>query len=294
MISLPHVLTAVVTPFTINKELDMGSIVKLINYQFDNNAGVVLFGTTGECPTISDKERDTILEYISDSYRYLNNFIIGVGGNNTNDCIKYIVQSLNNGFNTFMLTCPYYNKPTQKGLYEHFKYICNMFPESYFILYNVPGRTGVNLLPNTVYDICKECPNIIAIKEASGDLTQMITIRKLLPNLLLYCGDDGLIVPAMSIGAYGIISVLSNIRPKEVNTIVNLCLQNNFSDAFKLYSDYDEYIKLLFSETSPSPIKYILQYANIIKSDKVRLPLVEMQNDINKEKLKLLESTLFS
>lgn len=284
--SLPRVLTAIVTPFTNDNKIDYDSLDDLIKFQLSHKeTGIVLFGTTGECPTIEKEERLEIIEYISKNYNTNDKFVIGVGGNNTKECIELIKLSKEYGFNTFMLTTPYYNKPTQLGLYTHFETICESFPEDKFILYNVPGRCVVNLLPQTVFDICKTCQNVIAIKEASGDLNQMITIRRLCPNLTFYCGDDGLVIPAMSIGAYGVISVLSNYNPRVVVDIIEMCLENKYREAFILYSQVDEMIKLLFSETSPSPIKFLLKEVNLIENDNIRLPLVCMQNDDNKIKL---------
>jgi len=290
---LPRVLTAIVTPFNEDFTLDLNSMEELVRYQLTYDTGVVLFGTTGECPTIDDKERGEIMKMIVNKFNNtLNNFVVGVGGNNTKECINSIQTAIQYNFNTFMLTTPYYNKPTQHGLYEHFKFICNSFPDCKFILYNVPGRTSVNLLPNTVKDISIICPNVIAIKEASGDLGQMIMLRRIVPNILLYCGDDGLIIPAMSIGAYGIISVLSNSTPKSVVLIVNLCVKNDYHGAFILYSELDDLIKLLFSETNPTPIKYLLMNQGLISFDQVRLPLVKMQNYENQQKIRQQESRL--
>jgi 4-hydroxy-tetrahydrodipicolinate synthase len=282
---LNHVLTAIITPFTQYDKIDMNSLIELIRFQILNDCGVVLFGTTGECPTITHEEIEEILKNVI-KYFDVNNFVIGVGGNNTQHCIDNINIAKSYGFNTFMLTTPYYNKPTQTGLTAHFTHICKYYPQDKFILYNVPGRCGVNMHPNTVSEIYKNNSNIIAIKEASGDLSQMIMIRRLCPQLKLYCGDDGLIVPAMSIGSYGLISVVSNYCPKIVNLIVARCSKNNFLGAFELYSEIDDIVKLLFSETSPSPIKYLLQSVGLITTDNVRLPLVKMQSDENKIKLK--------
>jgi len=291
--SLPRLLTAIVTPFLENTHVDYESLLDLINYQFSHpNVGVVLFGTTGECPTLTDTERDIVLENISKKYNFLNNFVIGVGGNNTNDCIEKINSASKYGFTNFMITAPYYNKPTQLGLEKHFQTICDEFPDFHFIMYNVPSRCGVNLLPNTVLNICNLCKNVIAIKEASGDLSQMIMIRRLVPHLTFYCGDDGLVVPAMSIGAYGVISVISNYNPRVLSDIITYCVNYNFVEAFKLYCYIDEIIKLLFSETNPSPIKYMLKLKGLIPFDTVRLPLVEMQNFENKEKLIVLDNKL--
>lgn len=285
---LPRVLTAIVTPFNSNNndKIDVDSMIELIRFQILNNCGVVLFGTTGECPTITDDERKTIYTNIVKNFNE-NKFIIGVGGNNTNECIHQINIASSYGFKTYMLTVPYYNKPTQLGLEKHFTYICNYYPDYKFILYNVPSRCGVNMLPNTVKNIYINTKNVYAIKEASGDLNQMIMIRRLCPELKLYCGDDGIVVPAMSIGSYGLISVVSNYCPKIIDLIINRCVENNFSGAFELYSEIDDIVKLIFSETSPSPIKYLLNIAGLINSDEVRMPLVKMQSEENKNKLKV-------
>jgi 4-hydroxy-tetrahydrodipicolinate synthase len=143
------------------------------------------------------------------------------------------------------------------------------------------------MLPNTVLQICNNAPNVIAIKEASGDLSQMIMIRRLCPELKLYCGDDGLIVPAMSIGSYGLISVVSNYCPRITQLIISRCIDNNYLGAFELYSEIDDIIKLLFCESSPSPIKYLLKKEGLINTDEVRLPLVKMQSADNKHKFEL-------
>lgn len=285
---LPKVLTAIVTPFDRNEELDLVSMTELIRYQILNDCGVVLFGTTGECPTITKDERDEVYGKIRHIFESIQNekFVVGVGGNNTNECCELIEHAQEYGFTNFMLTTPYYNKPTQVGLERHFTTIMKKFPDSNFILYNVPGRCGVNLLPETVKNICSKNHNVYAIKEASGDLNQFILIRNLIPDLKLYCGDDGLIVPAMSIGSYGLISVVSNAYPASVNNIISECVRNNYATGFYFYLQLHDIIKLLFSETSPSPIKFLLQHIGLISKDTVRLPLVEMQNTDLIEKIK--------
>lgn len=292
-IVLPKVLTAIVTPFDLTEKVDFNSMIELIRYQLLNECGVVLFGTTGECPTVTNDERDTIYEKVKQVFESNLNekFVIGVGGNNTQECCELIHQAEQYGFTNFMLTTPYYNKPTQLGLEKHFTTIMQKYSDYNFILYNVPGRCGVNLLPETVKNICNQNLNAYAIKEASGDLNQFIQIKKLIPELKLYCGDDGLIVPAMSIGSYGLISVVSNAYPASVNNIIKECNLNNYSVAFHQYLKINDIIKLLFSETSPSPIKFLLQHMGLISTDVVRLPLVPMQNQDVKDKIKIFVET---
>lgn len=283
---MQRVLTAIVTPFNLQLKVDIHSLIELIRFQFGHNCGVVLFGTTGECPTLSNQEREMIMDEVIKVFpSNINDFVIGVGGNNTSECINNVHSARKRGFSQFMVTTPYYNKPTQLGMQKHFEAICNSSKDSKFILYNVPGRTNVNLLPNTVYNICKECPNVFAIKEASGDLGQMILIRRLCSSLTVYCGDDGLVIPAMSIGAYGVISVLSNYTPKTLSLITKYCADGNFDEAFILYKEVDDMIRLLFVETNPVPIKYLLYKSKLIDTDEVRLPLVKFQSDENKAKL---------
>ena len=290
---MQRVLTAIVTPFDLQNKVDLHSLIELIRFQLGHNCGVVLFGTTGECPTLTNEEREIIMNEVVKVFpSNMSDFVIGVGGNNTFECVKNVESAKENGFNQFMVTTPYYNKPTQLGMQKHFEAICNTYKDSKFILYNVPGRTNVNLLPNTVYNICKECPNVFAIKEASGDLGQMIMIRRLCPSLVMYCGDDGLVIPAMSIGAYGVISVLSNYTPKTLNLITKYCSEGNYDEAFLLYKEVDDMIRLLFVETNPVPIKYLLYKAKLIDSDEVRLPLVKFQSEENKAKLETCREKL--
>ena len=289
----PRVLTAIVTPLDESNNIDIQSMIELIRFQILNGCGVVLFGTTGECPTITQDEIDIVYQNVVKHFDPLH-FVIGVGGNNTQYCVDNILQAKKYGFTTFMLTTPYYNKPTQMGLESHFTYICQQYPDDKFILYNVPSRCGVNMLPTTVSNIYQKNKNVVAIKEASGDLNQMISIRRLCPTLRLYCGDDGLVIPAMSIGSYGLISVVSNYCPKIVDLIIKRCVENNYAGAFELYSEIDDIVKLIFSETSPSPIKYLLHNVGLINTDNVRLPLIKMQSEDNKNKLNMAVDKLQS
>jgi 4-hydroxy-tetrahydrodipicolinate synthase len=285
--SLPRVLTAIVTPFDSNTRIAIDELIELIRYQIMNQCGVVLFGTTGECPTLDKSEREEILITVKNIFEsQLNDkFVVGVGGNNTQECCHLIEQARTMGYKNFMLTTPYYNKPSQLGLEKHFTTIMKKYSDCRFILYNVPGRCGVNLLPNTVLNICNKNDNVYAIKEASGDVNQFIQIRNLVPNLLLYCGDDGLIVPSMSIGAYGVISIASNAYPNIMVSIVNKCTRKEYESAFEKYLIIHDLIKLMFVETSPSPIKFLLTELGLIKTYDVRLPLVEIQSHKLKEQI---------
>lgn len=284
-----QVLTALITPFDSAENIDYNSLETLIEYQLKEGCGIVLFGTTGECPTLTFKEKNQIMKLIQNKFPdNLNDFVIGVGGYNTKECIENVNEATKFGFGTFMITCPYYNKPTQEGMMAHFTCICEKFLELNFIIYNIPGRTGVNLLPQTLYKISVTNPNIVGIKEASGDLNQMIMVKRLCPNLLLYSGDDSLLIPTLSIGGHGVISVISNLLPKQINDITKLYAKSKQAEvyeAFEEYLKYDELIRLMFVETNPTPIKFVLKARGLIQSDQVRLPLVPIVSQSNRDKI---------
>lgn len=282
----PQLLSAIPTPFNQSGSVDYVSLKKLIDSQLDASVGMVLFGTTGECVTLTDAEKEEMMQFIVHSYN-INSFVIGIGGNNTAECIEFMKLAKTYGFSKFMATTPYYNKPTQAGLVAHFLEIeKNMTDSTEMILYNVPGRTGVNLLPETIKNIVDQSNGkIIGVKEASGNLSQMIKIREILPEFLLFCGDDGLIIPAMSIGAYGLISVVANVYPGQFKWIIDMFDDDSSNimipeDAFTEYIKYNSFIELLFKETSPSPVKSALAMKGIFQSDKVRLPLVQTSDDL--------------
>jgi 4-hydroxy-tetrahydrodipicolinate synthase len=282
--------TAITTPFLDNDTIDNKTLIKHIQYLLDNNSGVVLFGTTGECPTISDSEKESILENLTNllNEKEKTQFIIGVGGNNTKECILACETSVKYGFTNIMITSPYYNKPTQEGLYQHFKIISeyhkSICSESNIVLYNVPGRSVINIAPTTVKRIVDSCPNVVAIKEASGSLSQVIGIRTLVPSIRVLSGDDGLMVPIMSVGGVGLISVVSNVFPKEVNEILEYCKNNKYSEAFEKYAKINKFTELMFCESNPVPVKYALFNYGLYDSPKVRLPLVELSEE-NKQKV---------
>ncbi len=281
--------TAVTTPFVDNK-VDIDSLYNHILFLLQNNSGIVLFGTTGECPTLSDIEKYQIMDFLAEHLMSEDkrHFVIGVGGNNTQDCIDFANETVKRGFTNIMITAPYYNKPTQEGLFLHFTTIASkhleVCPTSQVILYNVPGRSVVNINPTTVQRIYNTCQNVVAIKEASGNLSQVIAIRKLVPNIQVYSGDDGLTIPIMSVGGVGLISVVSNLFPAEMNNIIQLCTQSNYSEAFNEYSKFHSFIELMFCETNPVPIKYALFLKDMYYSEECRLPLAPLSFE-NKDKI---------
>jgi 4-hydroxy-tetrahydrodipicolinate synthase len=285
--SLPKLYTALITPFDQSECVDYISLNNLVLDHLKKNVSFVLFGTTGECPTLTQQERLNIIEYVThivDPYpEYKKNIMIGVGGNNTKECIDNILSAKTFGYTLFMVTTPYYNKPSQQGMIAHFQKIANTYKSDRFIMYNVPGRTNVNLLPESVKIIVDSCPNYIGIKEASGDIGQMIKIIKTCNDrFYLYCGDDSLVISAMSIGAYGLISVISNTIPETMN---NICINPTNNMKLSNYLHLFGLMELLFVEPNPSPIKYLCMLMQQIRSDTVRLPLVPIQSSDLKSKL---------
>ena len=281
--------TAITTPF-IQNEVDHESLLNHVNFLLKNNSGIVLFGTTGECPTLTKDEKITIMDIIVSKVQHneLSKFIIGVGGNNTQECIEMVEYVNFYGFQNIMITTPYYNKPSQDGLYLHFKMISDELykynKNGFVMLYNVPGRSVVNISPSTIKKICDNCPNVKAIKEASGSLSQVINIRTQVPNIKIFSGDDGLMIPMMSVGAVGLISVVSNVFPIETHIILKHCENSNFKLAFEEYSKMHKFTEAMFCDTNPVPVKYALALANIYKSADVRLPLTNLSAD-NKTKV---------
>jgi 4-hydroxy-tetrahydrodipicolinate synthase len=267
---MPEVYTAIITPFTSDNKIDFESLEKLINHQVENKIdGIVLFGTTGESPTLSLDEKLIIFDFVSKLDLKQTKLIIGFGGNNTFEIIEEMKYFDFSNVETFMLSTPYYNKQTQEGLYQHFTTILKTFINKSFLLYNIPSRTGVNLLPETIQRIYLSCPNIFGVKEASGDLSQIEKLINLIPTLNIYSGDDNLYFQVMELGGCGVVSVLSNLYPKEMKEMDSKIL---------------DYVPYLFIETNPSPIKFIMYQNKLIKSDLVRLPLVTVSEE-NQEKI---------
>jgi 4-hydroxy-tetrahydrodipicolinate synthase len=290
--------SAIPTPFTVDGVINKHEMHSLIKHLLEKKCGIVLFGTTGEVSTISHEEIHEVLEFLEPYSFDKESFVLGVGGNNTAECKKMCEMSHKFGYKTIMITTPYYNKPSQDGLIAHFceiaSYHKSLFSDSKVVLYNVPGRTGINVLPETVLRIHDKCPNVVAIKEASGDLNQMMSIRKLVPEINLYSGDDGLVIPVMSIGGTGLISVVASLIPGQMNNIIDHCKHGDYSKAQYEYFKIHDLVKYMFCETNPVPVKYALHKMGIFSANTMRLPLLPMTNPLNQEKIDklLLENLL--
>jgi 4-hydroxy-tetrahydrodipicolinate synthase len=271
------VITVIPTFFTNDNRIDHNAIVNHINKQINNGIKqIVIFGTTSETSTLSDLEKTSILNSIKGGVNEKTKIIIGLSGNNTPDVLKE-ARKLEGSCDAFMLSAPYYNKPSQEGLYQHFKQIVSNI-EKDFIIYNVPSRCGVNIEPETVVRLFNDFNNIKAIKEASGSIQQVIKIKSLC-NIAILSGDDELTLPFMSVGATGVISVISNIAPIEMIYMVDQFKNNNILEAQTTFYTIQKLLKLAFIESNPVPIKFLLNRTNNFISEKVRLPLVELSNE---------------
>ena len=277
--------TALVTPFT-NDGINFEELRKLIEFQIlEGVDSLIICGTTGESSTMSLDEKKSVIEF---SVKIANGrvpIIAGTGGNNTKDVISMSKYAENVGADALLLVTPYYNKTTQKGLIAHYCKIAESV-EIPIILYNVPSRTGINIDPETCFELSK-IPNIVAIKEASGNISQVAKISNLCKDeLAIYSGNDDHIVPILSLGGLGVISVLSNIYPKFVHDLVMDYLTGNWQKACASQIYSIPLINALFSEVNPIPIKYALNRIGF-NCGEPRLPLVEL-SEKNKERINLL------
>lgn len=273
--------TALITPFQPSGEVDFAALEKLLDMQISGGVDyIVVLGTTGEAVTLSEKERQEVRRFIVKHVDGRLPLVLGVGGNCTANVIEAIngmKDELQRDYAAILSVCPYYNKPSQEGLYQHFAAIAKACPIP-IILYNVPGRTGVNLLPETVVRIHEACPEkVVAIKEASGNLEQiryLIDITRDKPFDVV-SGDDGIAAEVMQAGGVGLISVASNAYPEAFRKIVH-------DKDVELQAKYAEFIKLLFKEGNPAGIKTALANKNII-SNVLRLPLVANSVKVQRE-----------
>ncbi|HLT42604.1 MAG TPA: 4-hydroxy-tetrahydrodipicolinate synthase [Sphingobacteriaceae bacterium] len=280
---------ALITPFNDDLSIDYTSLGKLIEYQLAGGMDyLVSLGTTGETATLSLDEKKQVWKFTAEKVAGRVPLIAGIGGNNTRE----IIHEMNNldieGYSAILSVSPYYNKPTQEGLYQHYKAIAESAPLP-IILYNVPGRTGSNLAVETVLRLAHDFDNIIGVKEASGSFDQFNKIMRDKPDsFLLISGDDPVTLPMMALGAVGIISVVGNAFPKEVSRLAQLCFDQNFKEAQKFHSQLLKITELCFREGNPAGVKAILKEIGIGK-DNLRLPLTRVSDntrELIKEELK--------
>jgi len=276
---------AMVTPFKKSGEVDINGLKKLTDHLVTGNADyLVVMGTTGESVTLSKEDKKLVLDTVMSTNNGRKPIVLGLGGNNTADIASQMARIEPHGITAFLSVTPYYNKPTQNGLFEHYKTLSES-SKLPIILYNVPGRTGVNLLPDTVSKIAFDCRNIIGIKEASGNVEQVMSVIQQTPKeFLIISGDDALTLPLISAGCDGVISVVGNAFPKEFSEMVNLALTGDFENARLIHYRLLDIIKLLFVEGNPAGVKEVLSQLDIC-SEYLRLPLVPVSDETS-EKLR--------
>jgi 4-hydroxy-tetrahydrodipicolinate synthase len=267
--------TAIVTPFH-GGQLDEAALERLIKFQIKGGVdGIVPVGTTGESPTVNYEEHIQIIAWSVKFAAGKVKVLAGTGGNSTTEAV-YLTQAAEKaGANGSLQVAPYYNKPTQEGLYQHFKAIAKV-TKLPIILYSIPGRCGIEIAVDTVKRLARDCHNIVGIKEAGGSCDRVSQLRAALgPKFVILCGDDSLTLPFMSVGADGVISVASNVIPKEVSQMVNAYARGDARKAAALHARYFALFKDLFIETNPTPVKAALAMMKMI-DEEYRLPLVPM------------------
>ncbi len=269
---------AIVTPFK-DDNLDEPGLRKNIRFLMDNGSdGIVACATTGESPSLSDDEYERIIKICLEEVDGKIPVIAGAGTNSTTKTIKIAQKVQKLGANGLLIVTPYYNKPTQQGLYQHYKTVSKE-TDLPIIIYNVPGRTGVNIFPQTVARLAKDCKNIVAIKEASGNLDQVSEIVNLLGDGFdILSGDDSLTLPMLAIGAKGVISVIANIFPKDVSDMCNYFFEGKIEKARELHIKMFPVVKSLFIETNPIPVKKAMELMGL-PAGNPRLPLVPMSEE---------------
>lgn len=280
-------MVAIVTPFKNNKtELDEKAFKRLIEFHIKGKtSAVVPCGTTGESATLSFEEHDRVIELAVEYVDKRIPVIAGTGSNSTQEAIALTVHAKKAGADASLQVSPYYNRPTQKGLYEHFKTIAEAV-DIPIILYNIASRTGVNIEPETIAKLAKDCKNIVGVKEASGNLDQMSRIKALCPQTFaLISGDDSLTLPILSIGGTGVISVVANIIPQDVADMAAAFEKGDITKARKLHYKMLPLVKAMFVETNPIPVKTAMGMMGMIEPS-LRLPMCEMSEE-NKQKLKV-------
>lgn len=265
---------ALVTPFTADGEVDYKAIVRLVEYQIQNGADFLcILVTTGETPCLSTEEKENIKKLVVDTNRGRLPILMGCGGNNTRAVVEELKTADWTGIDGVLSVCPYYNKPSQEGLYQHFKAIAEASPLP-VVLYNVPGRTGINMKSETTVRLARDCENIVAVKEASGSLEQVDEIIKNKPERFdVLSGDDALTFSMVASGAAGSISVIGNALPKEVSRMIRLEFKGEYEAARTIHHRFTELYSLLFVDGNPAGVKALLHEMGFIENV-LRLPLV--------------------
>lgn len=281
---------ALVTPFTPDGQVDYKSLKRLVEYQIDNGADFLcILATTGETPCLTQDEKEKITQLVKDVNHGRLPILKGCGGNNTAAVVEELRTADWSGIDGILSVCPYYNKPSQEGLYQHFKAIAEASPLP-VVLYNVPGRTGINLKPETTVRLANDCENIVAVKEASGSLEQVDEIIKNKPQRFdVLSGDDALTFSMVASGAAGVISVIGNALPKEFSRMIRLEFRGEYEPARKIHHMFTELYSLLFVDGNPAGVKALLHEMGFIENQ-LRLPLVPTKVSTLQKMAEILKS----
>ena len=266
---------ALITPFKEDESVDYDALMRMVDYLVQNNTDFLcVLGTTAETPTLTDDEKQKIKRMVIDRVAGRIPILLGVSGNNTRAVVDALRNDDYTGVDAVLSVVPYYNKPSQEGIYQHYRAIAEARPDMPIVLYNVPGRTGVNMTAETTLRIARDFPNVMAVKEASGNITQMDDIIKNKPaSFDVISGDDGITFPLITLGAVGVISVIGNAFPREFSRMVRLALQGDYANALTIHHKFAELFKLLFVDGNPAGVKAMLNAMGMVEN-KLRLPLV--------------------
>ena len=278
-----ELITAMITPFNEDLSVDYSALEKLVNHLINTGSDAILVaGTTGETPTLSHEEEYEIFKFVKKTVNGRVKLIMGAGSNSTETAVKSSLKAKELGADAILTVVPYYNKPSQKGMYEHFSAVAKAV-DLPIILYNIPGRTGVNMQPATIAKLAKEFKNIVAVKQSNSDLDLISDIKSMCPeDFIIYSGDDSLTLPMLSLGAYGVISVASHIAGDKVKQMIQLFKSGKNEEALKLHIELYPLFKKLFMAPNPVPVKAALSHIGII-NETVRLPLVILDNEEKEE-----------
>ena len=273
-INLKGMGVALITPFKSNGDVDYTALSRIVDYQLQNDTDyLVVLGTTAETSTLTEEEQKEIAQLVISKVKEQIPIVLGVGGNNTRAVVEKLKTDDFTGIDAILSVVPYYNKPSQEGIYQHYKAI-SQATSLPIIIYNVPGRTGVNMTAETTLRLAREFDNIVGVKEASGNMTQIGDIIKNKPDSFqLISGDDGITFPLITFGAIGVISVIGNAFPKEFSRMVRLALAGDYKNALTIHHRFTELFELLFVDGNPAGVKSMLNMMGYIENE-LRLPLI--------------------
>ena len=286
-----EVITAMVTPMDSERNVDYEGVKKLAKHLIENGTDTILVaGTTGESPTLTFEEEIKVLKTVREVVGPNAKIVMGAGSNCTITAVEASKRAVEAGADVILSVVPYYNKPSQKGMYEHFSTIAKAIKDTPIILYNIPGRTGVNMTPDTVCQLTNDFENIVALKQSFPDMDAITELKCKLPSdVAIYSGDDSLTLPMLSIGAHGVISVASHVVGKDIKAMIGAFKAGKTEEALNLHLNLASLFKKLFMAPNPVPVKYALSKLNII-GDYVRRPLVELSEDEKIEFLKVFKN----